>query len=237
MKNILAGYSYVEILAREATCSDMNDPAPEMMTELARLTLDNFKMLQVMNVIKTRLGDLGNSRHIYKAAKLLDYLFKFNGDKLVEYSSEWWYDKAVSLLSHKDDNIRYVIRDLVVKVTEWKRMSYWKNKQLESRDNNSQTQFRIVDALKYQMMSPDTQGMILKSEVLHVQSPKNLRLSENECQFPCMGSGNETCSARNVSRSPRSDTPPGILKKGKVSDTRLTKKARFSEDERQLNRS
>lgn len=127
IKNTLAGFSSAEILAREATCNDENDPSTEMKAELARLTHDYIKMLEIMKVIRKRLNDLNHPRHVHKAVKLLDYLCRHGGKGVIEITNDWHY-KISSLVEYKFDigsnyfkqRISVAAQELLQKLQVWR---------------------------------------------------------------------------------------------------------------------
>ncbi|KAK2707813.1 hypothetical protein QYM36_015484 [Artemia franciscana] len=124
MKNTFQGYSSVEILTREATCNDKSYPTLEVMDEVARLTHDSVKLHQIMEVIHKRIFEYRDYvyywRHVHKAITLLDYLFTYGSEKVLELSNEW-YDKIACLVHFCEHGVCDSSQELLTKLDEWRR--------------------------------------------------------------------------------------------------------------------
>ncbi|XP_065570298.1 epsin-3-like [Artemia franciscana] len=89
IKNILLGYSSVEILVREVTSKSIeSDPDPKMMKKVASLTFDSLAVHKVMKVVEKRIKDVYCWKHVYKATILLDFLFDNGSIKVLEISDK-----------------------------------------------------------------------------------------------------------------------------------------------------
>ncbi|KAK2704453.1 hypothetical protein QYM36_016751 [Artemia franciscana] len=120
MKNKLLGYSHVEQLTRSATCNDKSYPKIENFMELARCTHDDVQLDQIMDVIKKRMLDTNDWRHVHNALILLNYLITHGNKNVFERCTEWkFYSIIACLKSSNKGAISETSQTVLNRLCEW----------------------------------------------------------------------------------------------------------------------
>ncbi|KAI9019824.1 hypothetical protein DFJ74DRAFT_674531 [Hyaloraphidium curvatum] len=91
-KNLVKGYTDVQVKVREATSNDPWGPSGTLMQEIADCTYNHKDFMDIMEIVDKRLNDSGkNWRHVFKALILLDYLLHAGSEAIIAYTRENMY--------------------------------------------------------------------------------------------------------------------------------------------------
>lgn len=104
-KNVVNGYSSVQVLVRNATSNEPTGPTVDQLDELAEKTYDNVEFFEIMDMLDKRLNDKGkNWRHVAKSLTVLDYLVRYGSENCVLWSQENLYIiKTLREFMHEDE--------------------------------------------------------------------------------------------------------------------------------------
>ncbi|KXS16765.1 ENTH-domain-containing protein [Gonapodya prolifera JEL478] len=121
-KNLVKGYSDVQVKVRQATSNDPWGPPGHLMGEIAEATNNHRDFLEIMEILDKRLNDSGkNWRHVFKALTLLDYLLHCGSEGVISYAKENLYViKTLKEFQYIDEdgrdqgqNVRQKSKDIV----------------------------------------------------------------------------------------------------------------------------
>lgn len=121
-KNLVKGYSDIQIKVRAATSNDPWGPSAAIMSEIADASHTHHNFLEIMEMVDKRLNDSGkNWRHVFKALILLDYLLQNGSEQVIAYTKENLYVvKTLKEFQYIDDegrdqgiNVRQKSQDLI----------------------------------------------------------------------------------------------------------------------------
>ena len=121
VKNIVGGYTDIQIKVRKATSNDSSPPPASLLQEIAASTYNSIDSVQIIDMLEKRLNDSGkNWRHVYKALVVLDYLIHCGSENVVQYFKDnIHYVKTLKEFQFVNDNNRDLglnVRNKVVDV-------------------------------------------------------------------------------------------------------------------------
>eukprot|EP00835_Amoeboradix_gromovi_P005096 NODE_448_length_8440_cov_0.772329.p2 type:complete len:489 gc:universal NODE_448_length_8440_cov_0.772329:1899-433(-) len=91
-KNVLKGYTDIQVKLREATSNDPWGPSTTQLQELADSSFNPQLLLQMLDIINKRLNDHGkNWRHVFKTLVVLDYLLHAGAEESIRFVNEHVY--------------------------------------------------------------------------------------------------------------------------------------------------
>ena len=91
-KNVLKGYTDIQVKLREATSNDPWGPSTTQLQELADSSFNPNLLLQMLDIINKRLNDHGkNWRHVFKTLVVLDYLLHAGAEESIRFVNEHVY--------------------------------------------------------------------------------------------------------------------------------------------------
>ncbi|SCV99794.1 LAFE_0B02652g1_1 [Lachancea fermentati] len=104
-KNVVNGYSSMQVLVREATSNDPNGPSLDLMDEISERSYDSVEFFELMDMLDKRLNDKGkNWRHVAKSLTVLDYLVRSGSENCVLWCKENLYViKTLREFMHEDE--------------------------------------------------------------------------------------------------------------------------------------
>ncbi|SCU93607.1 LAMI_0E14972g1_1 [Lachancea mirantina] len=104
-KNVVNGYSTIQVLVREATSNDPEGPSPELLDVIAERSYDSVEFFELMDMLDKRLNDKGkNWRHVAKSLTTLDYLVRDGSENCVLWCKENLYlIKTLREFMHEDE--------------------------------------------------------------------------------------------------------------------------------------
>ncbi|KAJ3221572.1 hypothetical protein HK099_003387 [Clydaea vesicula] len=117
-KNVIGGYTDIQIKVRKATSNDPSGPAGHNLQELAAGTYNTREFNEIMEMLEKRLNDSGkNWRH---ALIVVDYLLHCGSESIITYAKENLYViKTLKEFQYIDDegrdqgqNVRSKARDI-----------------------------------------------------------------------------------------------------------------------------
>ncbi|ORY83262.1 hypothetical protein BCR37DRAFT_379285 [Protomyces lactucae-debilis] len=130
-KNLIKGYSNVQVKVRAATSNDAWGPAGAEMRELAEMTHDHSAFMEIMDMLDKRMNDRGkNWRHVYKALTVFDYLLHMGAEDCVLWGKDNIYlIKTLREFIYMDEtgkdqgtNVRQKAKDLTALLNDDERL-------------------------------------------------------------------------------------------------------------------
>ena len=91
-KNLMKGYSSVQVLVRNATANSDDEISRDELDEICQQTYSNAEFFDVMDMLDKRINDKGKYwRHVAKSLTVLDYLVRFGSENCVLWCKENLY--------------------------------------------------------------------------------------------------------------------------------------------------
>ncbi|CCG81784.1 EH domain binding protein epsin 2 [Taphrina deformans PYCC 5710] len=88
-KNLLKGFSSIQVKVRSATSNDPWGPSGSEMRDIAELTQDHSAFAEIMDMLDKRMNDRGkNWRHVYKALTVFDYCLHMGSENVVLWGKD-----------------------------------------------------------------------------------------------------------------------------------------------------
>ena len=105
-KNVMRGYSSVQVLVRDATSNDNRPTNIYELEDIASHTYDTVDFYEIMDMLDKRLNDKGKYwKHIVKSLTVLDYLVRFGSENCVMWCKENLYAiKTLREFRYLDDS-------------------------------------------------------------------------------------------------------------------------------------
>ncbi|BFZ54814.1 hypothetical protein PYCC9005_001851 [Savitreella phatthalungensis] len=88
-KNLIKGYSSIQVKVRGATSNDAWGPSSSDLRDIAEMTHDPHSFGEVMDTLDKRMNDRGkNWRHVYKALTVFDYILHVGSENVVLWGKD-----------------------------------------------------------------------------------------------------------------------------------------------------